>query len=67
MADNKFYTLSDDGVLTVIGQSHQEYVQLDQAKVLDGHDAWGPIAIAGPRMLMRDSTRMVCIYAGIDE
>ncbi|NIA14151.1 MAG: PQQ-binding-like beta-propeller repeat protein [Nitrospiraceae bacterium] len=64
LADGKFYVLSDDGVLTVIQQSAERYIQLSQTKIIDGQDAWGPIAIAGPRMLMRDSTRLVCIDAG---
>jgi len=61
LADGKFYVLSDDGVLTVIQQHREQYAALAQARVLDGQDAWGPIAIAGTRMLLRDSTRMVCI------
>ncbi|HOD49727.1 MAG TPA: PQQ-binding-like beta-propeller repeat protein [Candidatus Hydrogenedentes bacterium] len=64
LADGKFYILSDDGVLTVIQQSREQYIPLGQARVLDGQDAWGPIAIAGTRMLLRDSTRMICIEAG---
>ncbi|MCP4642070.1 MAG: PQQ-binding-like beta-propeller repeat protein [bacterium] len=64
LADGKFYVLSDDGVLTVLRANREAYVQVSEAKVLDGQDAWGPIAIAGERMLMRDSTRMVCIHAG---
>lgn len=64
LADGKFYVLSDDGILTVVKQSREQYIPLDEVRVLDGHDAWGPIAIAGTRMLLRDSTRMVCIEAG---
>lgn len=64
LADGKFYVLSDDGVLTMLEASREAYVPLGQARVLDGHDAWGPIAIAGDRMLLRDSRKMVCIAAG---
>lgn len=67
LADDRFYVLSDDGVLTVIQHSREHYLQLGQTKILDGQDAWGPIAIAGTRMLMRDSTRLVCIDAAADE
>ncbi|MFO7976406.1 MAG: PQQ-binding-like beta-propeller repeat protein, partial [Candidatus Hydrogenedentota bacterium] len=63
LADGKFYVLSDDGVLTVTEQSREQYTPLDEIRVLDGQDAWGPIAIAGTRMLLRDSTRMICIEA----
>ena len=61
MADDKFYILSDDGVLTVIKATPKEYVQLAQAKVLDGVDAWGPLALVDGRLLARDSRRLVCV------
>ena len=61
VADDKFYILSDDGVLTVIETSSKEYVELAKVKVLNGHDAWGPLAIANGRLLARDSRRMVCL------
>ena len=64
LADNKFYVLDDDGTLTMLALSKTGYEQLAQHKVLDGHDAWGPIALAGARMLARDSTRMVCLDVG---
>jgi outer membrane protein assembly factor BamB len=64
LADEKFYVLDDDGTLTMLALSKTGYEQLAQHKVLDGHDSWGPIALAGTRMLLRDSTRMVCIDVG---
>jgi outer membrane protein assembly factor BamB len=60
-ADEKFYVLSDDGVLTMLEASTGQYVELGRARVLDGQDSWGPIALAEGRMLLRDSRRMVCI------
>lgn len=64
LADGKFFVLSDEGVLTVLDAGRDKYVELAQTRVLDGHDAWGPIAVAGRRMLLRDSVRMVCIDVG---
>lgn len=61
IADDKFYVLNDDGVLTVLEASVSGYTQLGQAKVLDGVDAWGPLAIVNGRLLARDSHRMVCV------
>jgi outer membrane protein assembly factor BamB len=61
VAGGKFYILDDKGVLTVLKASAEEYIQLGRAKVLDGADAWGPLAIAGGRLLARDSRKMVCI------
>ncbi len=61
LADGKFFVLSDDGVLTILEASTREYVPLAQAKVLEGVDAWGPMALAGGRLLLRDSRRLVCL------
>ncbi len=61
MADDKFFVLSDDGVLTVLNASTNKYSLLAEAKILQGYDAWGPLAIADGKMLARDSRQMVCI------
>lgn len=64
MAAGKFFILDDSGTLTMLKASRSGYEQLAQHKVLAGQDAWGPLALAGTRMLLRDSTRMVCIELG---
>ncbi|MFC1560898.1 PQQ-binding-like beta-propeller repeat protein [Candidatus Latescibacterota bacterium] len=61
LADDKFFILSDEGVLTVMQVSTEEPIQLAQAKILDGHDAWGPMAIVNGRLFARDSRRLVCV------
>ncbi len=61
IADGKFFILNDDGTLTIAKASTQKYIPLDNARIIDGQDAWGPIAIADGRLLMRDSKQMVCI------
>lgn len=64
LADHKFYLLGDDGVLTMIKADAGQYQQLGQARIFDGQDAWGPLALAGTRLLLRDSKRMACIEIG---
>ncbi len=61
VADDKFFVMSDDGVLTVFEASATEYKPLAQAKVLNGVDAWGPLAIVRGQLLARDSHNLVCI------
>jgi len=61
VADGKIYILSDDGELTMIRLSTSEYEQLGFAKILDGHDAWGPFELVNGRLIARDSKRMVCV------
>jgi outer membrane protein assembly factor BamB len=61
IADGKFFILSDEGVLTMAKVSTSGWEPLAQANVLDGHDAWGPMALVEGRLLCRDSRRMVCL------
>jgi hypothetical protein len=34
---------------------------LAKAKVLEGHETWAPLAVAGGRLIVRDLQRMVCL------
>ena len=34
---------------------------LAHAKVLDGVETWGPMAIAANRMIVRDTLKMICL------
>jgi tripartite-type tricarboxylate transporter receptor subunit TctC len=55
------------GVIASMATAHavpDGYKQLAQAQVLKGHDCWGPLALAGTRLLARDLTRMVCLDVG---
>jgi outer membrane protein assembly factor BamB len=61
LASGTLYLLNDTGTLTMVAATPTGYQQLAQAKVLDGHDSWGPMALAGGRLLVRDSTKMVCL------
>lgn len=61
LADNKFYLLDDDATLYIIQKNTNGYVELDKTKLFDGHDAWGPLAIANGFMVLRDAERMICI------
>lgn len=60
-ADGKFFIVDDDGTLTIATISKTGFNVLDKYRVIEGHDAWGPIAIADGRLLMRDSKKMVCL------
>jgi outer membrane protein assembly factor BamB len=61
LADGKFFILSDDGTLTIAKAGILKFEYLDKAKIMDGQDAWGPIALADGYLLMRDSKQMICI------
>jgi outer membrane protein assembly factor BamB len=61
LADNKFFILSDEGELTIAKYSTSAFKVLDKAKIIDGQDSWGPIAITRGYLLMRDSKTLVCL------
>jgi outer membrane protein assembly factor BamB len=64
IAGGLLYVLNDSGVLTLAEASSSGYVPLARAKVLDGLESWGPMAIASGRLIVRDLTRMVCLEVG---
>jgi outer membrane protein assembly factor BamB len=61
VADGKIFAMDDKGGLSMAVASPAAFKLLGKAKVLDGHDSWGPMALAGGRMIVRDLTRMACI------
>jgi len=61
IADNKLFMLNDDGTLIIVRPSTREYLELDRYRVMEGHDAWGPIALADGYMVLRDAKVMICL------
>ena len=55
------YVMNDEGDMTLAEAGPTGYRPLAHAKVLDGHDSWGPMAIAANRMIVRDTTKMICL------
>jgi len=55
------YVMNDIGVLTLAEATPSGYVQLAEAKVLEGPDSWGPMAIASGRLILRDLNQMICL------
>ncbi|NSW94558.1 MAG: PQQ-binding-like beta-propeller repeat protein [Bacteroidales bacterium] len=39
---------------------------LGQYKILDGIEAWGPMALAGNYLIMRDARNMLCLNVGVN-
>jgi len=55
------YIMNDDGVLTIAQAAPNGYKQLAQARVLEGPDSWGPMAVASGFLVLRDLNRMICL------
>jgi outer membrane protein assembly factor BamB len=62
IADGLIYVLDNDGVLSMAEASPTGYHRLARAQVIeDGSSSWGPMALAAGRLIVRDSSRMVCV------
>lgn len=61
MADGMMFLMDDVGNLTLAQVSPDAYKPLAKAKVLNGHDSWGPMTLAAGRLMVRDFNRMVCL------
>lgn len=62
------YVLDDEAKLTLAEAGPQGYRELASHTVLaEAHDAWGPMALSGGRLLMRDLTRLVCVDVSATE
>lgn len=61
IAGDLIYLMNDEGELTLAHASPDGYKRLSHAKVLGGPESWGPMALAGGRLIVRDLMRMVCL------
>lgn len=61
IADGQIFVMNDSGRLTVVQATPSAYNQLAQAQVMEGHETWGPMAIASGRLIVRDLRRMMCL------
>jgi len=55
------YLMNDTGELTLAQAGPTGYLALAHAKVLDGRESWGPMAIAAGRLIVRDAEQMICL------
>ena len=62
VADGLMFVMNDTGQLTLAEATPTGYRQLAESQVIDdGNDSWGPMALAGGRLIVRDLTRMMCL------
>ena len=61
LADGIIFALNDSGLLRMLEAAPQKYNVLGEAQVLTGRESWGPPALAGGRLLVRDLTQLVCL------
>jgi outer membrane protein assembly factor BamB len=49
------------GELHIVKPSPAGFESLDKAKLLEGREIWGPLALANGRLLIRDQSQMKCV------
>jgi outer membrane protein assembly factor BamB len=63
-ADGLIFAMNDTGKLTLFEALPDRFNLLAQAQVLKGRESWGPMTLAGTRLIVRDLTRMACLEVG---
>lgn len=61
LAGQTIIALADNGTLSMVDADPREFRLLEQTKLIDGRDAWGPLVLADGLLILRDATRMLCV------
>lgn len=61
LAQGLLFAMNDEGLLTMAEADSPTFKPLAQARVLAGPDAWGPMALADGRLVLRDLNQMICL------
>jgi outer membrane protein assembly factor BamB len=64
MSQNKLYLLDDEGTLYLYRTETNKATFVASHKLLDAIEAWGPMAIAGKYLIMRDARNLICLDIG---
>lgn len=65
LADGLIFALNDSGQLRLLEATPARYTELARAQVLPAaRESWGPMALAGTHLLVRDLTRLICVDVG---
>ncbi len=64
VSGDKMYLLDDDGQLYFFKIKDNNVTLIASHKILKGIEAWGPMAIAGKYLIMRDARNLLCLNIG---
>jgi outer membrane protein assembly factor BamB len=64
VSGDKMYLLDDDGKLYLFRLQKDKVALISSHQILNGIEAWGPMAIAGDLLLMRDARNLLCLNIG---
>ncbi len=61
---DKMYLLDDDGNLFFFRMKENSVTLIASHKIMNAIEAWGPMAIAGKYLIMRDARNLLCLNIG---
>ena len=61
---DKLYLLDDDGNLYFYRIENNRVTLIASHRIIKGIEAWGPMAIAGKYLIMRDARNLICLNIG---
>ncbi|HZK60639.1 MAG TPA: PQQ-binding-like beta-propeller repeat protein [Anaerovoracaceae bacterium] len=64
VSGDKMFLLDDEGMLYLFRMQNGSITLLASHKILNGIEAWGPMAIAGNYLIMRDARNLLCLNIG---
>jgi len=64
VSGDKMYLLDDDANLFLFKLEGPSVTLISRHRITEGLEAWGPMAIAGNFLIMRDSRNLVCLNIG---
>jgi outer membrane protein assembly factor BamB len=64
VSGDKMYLLDDDGKLYFFRMQNNSVTLIASHRILNGIEAWGPMAIAGNYLIMRDARNLLCLNIG---
>jgi outer membrane protein assembly factor BamB len=64
VSGNKLFVLDDDANLFLYKLAGPNASLVSKCRIIEGIEAWGPMAIAGRYLILRDSRNLVCVDIG---
>jgi outer membrane protein assembly factor BamB len=65
VSGNRMFLLDDDARLYYFSIEKGKATLVQSMKIIDGIEAWGPMAIAGRFLIIRDARNLLCLDIGI--
>jgi outer membrane protein assembly factor BamB len=64
VVNGMIYVMDGEGRLTLVKATHTGYQEIAETNVIEGHESWGPMAVADGRLIVRNLKKMACIKIG---